>query len=179
VRRRKSDSAEISGGGEKTVEIAAVRLLARRDHSTVDLKRKLQTRGHAVEHIDRVVDKLSDNELLSDDRFVKSFVAYRGRRGQGPTRIRSELRQQGVTNETIEAALAQAEFDWSQIAGSVRRRKFGDGLPRGASERAKQARFLQYRGFTSDQIRAALNSDVESDGSAAQADAGFDLDLDS
>jgi regulatory protein len=61
----------------------------------------------------------------------------------------------------------------------VRRRKFGSSPPQSLAERAKQARFLQYRGFTSDQIRAALNSDVESDGSATQADAGFDLDLDS
>ncbi len=145
------------GGDDKTTEIAAVRLLTRREHSTKDLKRKLQRKGHAQETVERVVDKLADKKLVSDERFAVNYVAYHGRRGHGPVRIRGELRQQGATDEVIESALAQAEFDWGQVAASVRRRKFGDQLPKTMSERAKQARFLQYRGFSADHIRAAFS----------------------
>lgn len=151
------------GEGDKTTEIAAVRLLARREHSTRDLKRKLEHKGHDRESVERVVNKLSDKKLLSDERFASAFVAHHGRRGQGPVRIRAELRQQGASDELIDAALAGAELDWKAIASEVRARKFGAGPPGSLPERAKQARFLQYRGFSADQIRAALS------GSAASA----------
>ncbi len=148
---------------DKTTEIAAVRLLARREHSTRDLKRKLTGKGHDSESVERVVGKLSDKKLLSDERFAATFVLHHGRRGQGPVRIRAELRQQGASDEVIDAALAGAELDWADIASQTRVRKFGAGAPGSLPERAKQARFLQYRGFSADQIRAALS------GSAAPA----------
>lgn len=155
--RAPRDSSEPSpDGGDKTTEIAAVRLLSRREHSTKDLKRKLQGKGHAADAVERVVGKLSDKHLVSDERFAVNFVAYHGRRGHGPIRIRGELRQQGATDEVIESALAAADFDWGKVATQVRRRKFGDARPRSLAERAKQARFLQYRGFSSDHIRLAM-----------------------
>ena len=152
----KSPSETGRDGGDKTTEIAAVRLLARREHSTKDLKRKLQRKGHDGDTVERVVSKLADKQLVSDERFATSFVTYHGRRGHGPIRIRAELRQQGATDQAIDSALATTQLDWGQIAADVRRRKFGDGLPHTLAERAKQARFLQYRGFTSDHIRLAM-----------------------
>ena len=77
--------------------------------------------------------------------------------------IRAELRQQGIPDERIEQELQASGTDWRQLAGEVRRRKFGPGLPKSLSERAKQARFLQYRGFDADQIRAALSFDPHGD----------------
>jgi regulatory protein len=164
----RGDPAQDGGGGppggeDKTTEIAAVRLLARREHSTRDLKRKLEGKGHARDSVERVVNKLSDKKLLSDERFASSFVAHHGRRGQGPVRIRAELRQQGASDEVIDAALDGSGIDWAAMAAEVRARKFGAAPPKGLPERAKQARFLQYRGFSADQIRAALS------GSAASA----------
>ena len=140
-----------------------MRLLARREHSTRDLRRKLQKKGHASETVDRVVCKLTDKQLVSDERFAATFVTHHGRRGQGPIRIRAELRQQGATDEIIGTALAKSELDWGQIATAVRVRKFGAELPRSVSERAKQTRFLQYRGFSADHIRAALSGSTASD----------------
>ena len=78
-------------------------------------------------------------------------------------RIRAELRQQGITDAQIQQEIAGGEQDWNGRAAEVRRRKFGAELPRSAAERAKQARFLQYRGFNSDQIRAALKFDPDVD----------------
>jgi regulatory protein len=138
------------------VEIAAVRLLTRREHSTDELIRKLVAKGYDKEVVARVVGKLTTKRLVSDQRFASDVVQHRARRGQGPVRIRAELRQQGVPEETIDRELEAAGVDWRAVAQDVRRRKFGAAPPRTRVERAKQARFLQYRGFSADQIRAAL-----------------------
>lgn len=141
---------------DKKAEITAVRLLARREHGTRELKRKLAAKGHGGESVDRVVEKLGAESLVSDERFVSTFISYHAGRGHGPVRIKAELRQRGVLDTEITAGLLAAPQEWAAIARGVRLRKFGGQLPRTASERAKQARFLQYRGFTTDQIRAAF-----------------------
>ena len=66
------------------------------------------------------------------------------------------FRERGVEPETIDQAFDTTETDWVHAAREARRRKFGLSPPADYRERAKQARFLQYRGFSSDQIRAAL-----------------------
>jgi regulatory protein len=166
VRRSKSPQtetaeapADASASGQRKTEAAAVRLLARREHSTAELRRKLESKGHAPEQVTAVVEKLAAKRLVSDDRFLASFVDHHARRGQGPIRIRAELRQQGVAADRIDAEFDRAEVDWDALAAQVRQRKFGVTLPRAATERARQARFLQYRGFTGNQIRAALRQE--------------------
>lgn len=72
-------------------------------------------------------------------------------------RIRRELQEKGVPEETVERWLDPAAREWTDAAVAVRRRKFGGRPPKGLRERARQMRFLQYRGFTSDQIQQALN----------------------
>lgn len=148
---------------DKEVEIAAVRLLSRREHSIEELKRKLAAKGHPEASIEAVLDKLAKKNWVSDERFTASYVHHHARRGQGPVRIRARLRQQGVTDSQIQEEVGAGERDWNALAVEVRRRKFGADLPRTPSERAKQARFLQYRGFNSDQIRAALKFDPDAD----------------
>lgn len=146
---------------DKEIEAAAVRLLSRREHSTEELRRKLVAKGYAEDGVASVVEKLATKKLVSDERFASSYVHHHARRGQGPVRIRAELRQQGITDSQIEQEVSAGDTDWNRLAGEARRRKFGAELPRTASERAKQARFLQYRGFNSDQIRAALKFDPD------------------
>ena len=164
---------------DKEVEIAAVRLLSRREHSTEELRRKLAAKGYPKTSIDAVLDKLASKKWVSDERFASNYVHHHARRGQGPVRIRAELRQQGIADSHIEQEVGAAERDWNALAAEVRRRKFGPELPRTASERAKQARFLQYRGFNSDQIRAALKFDPDVDDEPEQdwdPGGGFDPD---
>ncbi|MET0532604.1 MAG: regulatory protein RecX [Steroidobacter sp.] len=152
----------------KDIENTAVRLLSRREHSTEELRRKLAAKGYPESGIATVVEKLATKKQVSDERFVSSYVHHHARRGKGPVRIRAQLRQQGVTDSQIQQEVSVGETDWTRLAGEVRRRKFGAELPSTASERAKQARFLQYRGFNSDQIRAALKFDPDmDDGSGA------------
>lgn len=155
---RESQSSQNTADTDKKVEIAAVRLLARREHGTRELKRKLSAKGHEEDAVDRVLEKLGAKKLVCDERFVSTFVHHHARRGQGPIRIRAELRQQGIADPDIEQEIADSTVDWAGAAIEVRRRKFGMQRPGSLAERAKQARFLQYRGFTADQIRAALQS---------------------
>ena len=168
--RRPKSADDPAAQDPKAIEAAAVRLLARREHSTGELRRKLLSRGHTASAIEPVLDKLSGKKLVSDDRYVASFVHHHARRGQGPIRIRAELRQQGIPDERIEQELQAGGTDWRGLAGEVRRRKFGAGLPKALSERAKQARFLQYRGFDADQIRAALSFDPDVDDPGTDAE---------
>ena len=161
--RRPSNS---SSADAKTVEAAAVRLLARREHSIEELRRKLLSKGYPPDTIEPVVQKLAGKRLVSDERFTSSFVHHHAKRGQGPLRIRAALRQQGIADSQVDEALQSADVDWVQLAREVRRRKFGAVSPRSLGERAKQARFLQYRGFDAEQLRAAFR-DESGDGEDA------------
>ncbi|HVC37510.1 MAG TPA: regulatory protein RecX, partial [Gammaproteobacteria bacterium] len=104
---------------------------------------------------------LADRNLVSDGRFVDEFVASRVRRGSGPVKIREELRSRGVAEPLVDAALNEQRGAWLTNAEAVRRKRFGAPLPRDFSERARQARFLQQRGFSAEQIRQVLKGDVE------------------
>jgi len=143
-----------------------VRLLARREHSIDELRRKLLGKGYPSDTIEPVIQKLAGKRLVSDERFTSSFVHHHAKRGQGPVRIRAELRQQGIADSQVEEALRCAEIDWVQLAREVRRRKFGTTAPRSLGERAKQARFLQYRGFDAEQLRAAFREESSEAGGA-------------
>lgn len=139
----------------------AIGLLSCREHAQAEIKRKLQERGYDDEVTSEVVDELTRKRLLSDDRFAEMFIHARAARGQGIVRLRAELRQLQVPNELIERHLSAAQVEWVELAVALRRRKFGTKLPSTLAERAKQVRFLQYRGFTADQIRIALGTSCE------------------
>jgi regulatory protein len=136
----------------------AVRLLARRDHSVSELRRKLLDRGYLQNVVEGVLARLEASKSLNDQRYTENVVAYRARRGQGPARIRNELRRSGVDPEAIDSAI-KTDVDapnFVALAREARRRKFGAELPKDWKERSRQARFLQYRGFSTDHIRAVL-----------------------
>ena len=102
-----------------------------------------------------MLDQLTDQHYLSDERFVEMFVRAKAERGQGPVRIGHELRDKGVDAALMEAALDADAAHWTTSARAVLARKF----PAAAAdfpERAKRMRFLEYRGFTRKQIAAAL-----------------------
>jgi regulatory protein len=164
VRRpRKPEPAERSEADERTVRTAALALLAGRDFARRELARRLSERGYPEPLVEQVIESLASERLIGDERFAGQFVTQRAARGQGPLRIRQELAQRGVPAETVEQALEQAGEDWTGRAREVRRKRFGAALPADFRERAKQARFLQYRGFSGEQARAALGPGDEFD----------------
>jgi regulatory protein len=143
------------------VRAKALALLARREHSAQELKSKLLNRGYESTAVEAVLSSLEGQKLLSDARFVQEFVAARVRRGSGPMKIREELRGRGVAGEMVDQALAGLKAGSAEGAAAARRKRFGDDLPGDMQERARQARFLQQRGFSMDDIRKALKGDLE------------------
>jgi regulatory protein len=131
-------------------------LLARREHSLAELRTKLLAREFDADEVDEVIIRLSAEGLVSDERFAEAFVSSRVRKGQGPNRIRLELERRGVPGEFITICLSRGDIDWDTLARSVRTKKFGSGRIGDYREWARQAKFLQYRGFTSDQISNVL-----------------------
>lgn len=129
----------------------AFNLLARREHSALELTQKLKQRGYSLTVIATVLNKLQQQNLQSDTRFVENYIHGRVNKGYGPLRIQQELQQRGVAFDLINIAL-DAYNNWREYAEQVRRKRFGAKLPRDFSERAKQMRFLQYRGFAIEHI---------------------------
>ncbi|MGE8451036.1 MAG: recombination regulator RecX [Pseudomonadales bacterium] len=139
------------------VRRTAMDLLARREHGRVELTRKQRQRGASPEMIEAALDRLTEEGLLSESRYLESFVSYRARSGYGPMRIREELSQRGLQRGDIDLALRECGIDWQEQLRDVWQRKFAGQLPVDARERAKQGRFLSYRGYSMDMIGRLLS----------------------
>ena len=132
-------------------------LLARREHGRVELTRKLRQRGATDELIEPALDRLAEEGLLSEARYLESFISYRSSSGYGPARIREELSQRGLNRADIDQALRDSGIDWAARLQDVWQRKY-DGLrPHDPRSRAQQTRFLAYRGFALDMIGRLLS----------------------
>ncbi|WP_161867655.1 recombination regulator RecX [Pseudomonas yangonensis] len=138
------------------VRRAAMDLLARREHGRVELTRKLRKRGAPEEMIEATLQRLAEEGLLSEARYLESFIAYRARAGYGPQRIRDELGQRGLARSDIDQALRESGIDWFEQLRETWQRKFSGRLPGDARERAQQGRFLVYRGYSMEMIGRLL-----------------------
>jgi regulatory protein len=137
----------------------AMDYLARREYGCKELGAKLAGAGFDEATARSAVAQLAVEGLQDDRRFVDSFIQSRVNQGKGPVRIRLELGQRGVDESLIEEILDERDDDWESLAKNMRQRKFGSGRADDFHEKARQMRFLQYRGFTRDQIQAAIGSD--------------------
>ena len=137
----------------------ALGLLARREHSRVELTRKLEQAGYPIEEICPLLDAFEAKSWLSDRRFAESYVAdHRARAGS--IKLAHDLRQRGVTDTIIDAVLSENRDSELERAREVWKKKFG-APPTDMAEKARQIRFLQSRGFASEVIRCAINSATE------------------
>jgi regulatory protein len=162
VRRRKPDPAAAAAPeDQQAARLAALKLLNRRDYGVRELGERLAERGFAAATAQTIVDRLVQEKLLDDSRFSGHFVAYHANRGQGPVRIAHKLREAGVAAELIAASVDAGSADWRRRCAEVRRKRFGAREPASWAERGKQARFLTQRGFSSDQVRAAIGRDLD------------------
>jgi regulatory protein len=133
-------------------------LLARREHSQFELRRKLKAKGYAKNLIDNVLRDLIKENLQSDQRFAENYIAMRTRRGFGPFRITVELRERGINDDIIDQFTKKNDEYWNTEAMRVREKKFGTEAPISLIECIKQEKFLQYRGFSTEQIKSALEN---------------------
>lgn len=147
------------------------RILAQRDHSEAEVRRKIALsvqraaflKEAAPEPIDedaleKVILWCHEHDWLNDARFAQRFIASRSRKGYGPQRIRMELTQKGINREQSEQAFEACEIDWATQAYDIAERKFGLPFPVEWKEKAKMQRFLQARGFFSEDIQAVFRN---------------------
>lgn len=135
---------------------AALRLLARREHSRLELSLKLKQRKIEADVIERVLDDYEVEGWLSDERFADVYARQRMDLGYGPLRILAELQQRGV-HATPGCLREMTGADWIERATLLREKRFGlNDISEDWDEKVRQARFLAGRGFASDQVESAL-----------------------
>ncbi len=140
----------------KEIRKKAMEFLARREYGQAELVKKLADKGYKRSVVEGEVAALSEEGLQSDTRFAESFVQSRINQGKGPVRIRADLSQRGIREGVVEGALEEADVDWFELAQAERTKKFGPEVPVEFKEKARQMRFLQYRGFEQDHIQSAF-----------------------
>ena len=164
------DTSDTPDPSPATVRNTALGLLARREHSRLELTRKLLQRYAGADVlIAEVITDLAERGLQSDLRCAEAFIHSRTNRGQGPLRIRSELRQRGLEGEAVDALLeaaasnqeeatspSDAEPSWEDRARSQAIRRFGSEPPEDRRDWARRARFLSSRGFPESVVMQVL-----------------------
>lgn len=147
------------GAAELSPLQRAVGLLSRREHSRVELTRKLCERGLAVDEVEAAVQKLATDGWQDDTRFAQFLLRSRVSGGYGPIRIRAELATHGMDREAVSAVLEDFDGDWSQNARDLVERRYGAGVSANPRLQRKAADFLLRRGFDGDCIRRATRLD--------------------
>jgi regulatory protein len=143
----------------RAARIKAMDFLARREYGRAELIGRLAAAGFLRELATETVARLGAEGLQDDRRFSDSYIGARAGRGSGPLRIRQTLIERGIAEDVISDALGQINVDWFEQARAARLKKFGPDRPADFKEKARQMRFLQYRGFDMDQIQHALQAD--------------------
>ena len=132
----------------------ALRLLAQREHSRLELQRKLAAHVEEGEDLAAVLDALEAKNFINPERVAQSVVYTRSKK-LGTARVLHELRQKGLDDETVRAAAEQLRATEHARAWAVWQQKFGQ-LPTTPQERMKQMRFLASRGFGGDVVGKIL-----------------------
>lgn len=127
-------------------------MLTRRDHTRQELTHKLAAKGHTPEPIEAILTELAQGGYLNESRFVENYIYFRRRRGIGPKRIAEELAKRGVRDEMIAEHVQIADNAWFVEARNVWLKHFKGEKPADFKAKAKQMRFLHYRGFTQEHI---------------------------
>ncbi|WED21410.1 recombination regulator RecX [Vibrio sp. JC009] len=134
----------------------SIYLLSRRDHGRYELLQKLKAKGYPEDDAEYAVQYCVESNYLNDLRYAQSQVRQHISKGHGVNRIRQELSFKRVEEELINQALESEQTDWFELAKETAYKKFKGIKAADQKEYAKQVRFLQYRGFSFDQINYAL-----------------------
>ena len=133
-----------------TARHAAMNLLARREHSLQELRRKLGSRYEA-EELENALLSLVQDKLQCDVRFADSYARERIRKGFGPMKISAELQKRGVWSSIVDQALQrvleEGGHTWQRLAEQVLAQKFGNAPSADLKEKSRRIRLLESRGF--------------------------------
>lgn len=149
-------SEQVGADDPTAVRAKALELLARREHSRLELRQKLIQRGFPADHIEPALDQLVEERLLDEARYAELYACGRADKGYGPLRIGRELRERGVPQELVDTVLAGLEDDWLPKLRELHRKRFKSLVPSDAAGRMQQTRVLRQHGFTLDQIKHLL-----------------------
>lgn len=142
-----------------SLKARALRYLSAREHSRIELTRKLSRYAQENDDVEALLDALEAAKLLSQSRFSESLVHRRAARF-GNSRILAELQSHGIKGEAVDDIKARLNQNEAARAREVWQRKFTQA-PADQAERNKQMRFLQQRGFSLSAIQAAMRADCD------------------
>ncbi len=139
---------------ERSLRERALGFLARREHSRAELRRKLLAHAESPEELDALLEDLVQRNFLSESRFAEARAHVMSRKF-GAARIEHDLRARGISEEGAASAAREARTTEFERALEIWRRKFG-APALDLKQRARQARFLLARGFSTDVINRIL-----------------------
>lgn len=134
-----------------------MRWLARRDYSQYEITQKLKMKGYDLSEIEEVITDFVQAGYINDGRFAENYISWRRKKGFGPLHITLELEARGISKAVIADLLEITDNAWFAEAHKVWLKHFKGHFPEDFKTRAKQMRFLQYRGFTQEQIEGVFD----------------------
>ena len=141
-------------GFQPSLKGRALRLLSQREHSRIELERKLAQHEEVAGELAKALDELQARDFINDARAVESVVHRRANK-LGTARVKQELQAKGLSTEAMTEALEQLRGTELERAREVWARKFGEPATE-PKERARQMRFLISRGFAAEVVRKVV-----------------------
>jgi regulatory protein len=147
-----------------SMRFSAMNLLAMREHSVVELEKKLQQKYNGVESVNdqtlitNVIAKLTADGLQSDARFTEAFIKMRQGQGKGPLLINMQLKERGISSDIVAAFMNLSDEIWNQIAAKAYIKKCANRIDHSLKQTAKHIGFLTARGFSTANIQFAINN---------------------
>lgn len=145
----------------KRVKNTALELLSRRDYSEKELSDKLKIKECPTDEVCKVIHELVQAGYINEAKITENHIHWRRVKGLGPERIAMELKARGIPEAIIAEQLDMTDNAWLAEAQKVWQKHFKNQMPSDFKTKAKQMRFLQYRGFTSEQIESVFNESFE------------------
>lgn len=130
-------------------------MLTRREHSQLELVRKLAGKGFFKEDIENLLEEFIRLNWQSDQRFAENYSRFRVHKGFGPVRIQYELKERGIDAQLN--TVFKGQPNWDELLSQLHTKKYGSEPPEDMKERAKRTRFFQHKGYTHDMIRQLFN----------------------
>ena len=146
----------MSDNDAKIIRHKLTRLLSRREHSQTELRKKLTELEFDKHLVDEIIQKFAAKDIQSDARYAEAVVRGAYRKGKGPVFVERQLNNHSIEFNLVRMLVNDENFDWFESSKAVRVKRFGDMLPQDWALKQKQMRFLQYRGFTQEQIKYAF-----------------------
>lgn len=131
-------------------------LLSRREHSKYELVLKLERRVDSSDKLLKEIDKLSDQNLQSDERFSESYIRSRYNSGFGPSRIKYDLSKRRVAESIINDAFRDIDLNWLEKLKKENIKKYGNENPKNMQELSRRTKFFVQRGFDQEMIRKII-----------------------